>query len=360
LDLLPYLLLPTFFYHFYSLPPHRTNNLEPSRAFRFRDGPSSSKRRRLASSPSSRGQSASTYPLPPFSRLMSSLPSSPSSISSAPVTASAALSAPDPAGYGRADPSLRRSDTGTRSDSHPGRTSSTASDRKRRFAHPEGDRSRHHASGTMESRGHARGSSSRAPSLPRAVRGDPAAGSSYDAPIDLSSSPGPPRRTSRHGQPPQGDGGDYMECFQPRWQPDSEVADCPICGTPFSFFYRKHHCRKCGRVVCASCSPHRITIPRQFIVRPPDFGNSPSQMVPPHAAHAAHPGGPPASSPTAFNPALGGGEEVRLCNPCVPDPNPDPPRGYMMPPRHRSHHSMSTATGRQSPYGVFVSSLECL
>ncbi|EHA25918.1 hypothetical protein ASPNIDRAFT_143971, partial [Aspergillus niger ATCC 1015] len=51
------------------------------------------------------------------------------------------------------------------------------------------------------------------------------------------------------------------------WQPDAEVTKCPICGTTFSFWYRKHHCRKCGRVVCASCSPHRITIPRQFIVR---------------------------------------------------------------------------------------------
>ena len=28
--------------------------------------------------------------------------------------------------------------------------------------------------------------------------------------------------------------------------------------------------RKCGRVVCASCSPHRITIPAAFVVRPPD------------------------------------------------------------------------------------------
>ncbi|KAI5286421.1 hypothetical protein KEM55_000309, partial [Ascosphaera atra] len=30
-------------------------------------------------------------------------------------------------------------------------------------------------------------------------------------------------------------------------------------------------------------------------------------------------------NPAAMNPALGGGEEVRLCNPCVPDPNFEPP-----------------------------------
>ncbi|KAK0664806.1 Lateral signaling target protein 2-like protein [Lasiodiplodia hormozganensis] len=56
----------------------------------------------------------------------------------------------------------------------------------------------------------------------------------------------------------------------PPWQPDSDVSHCPVCGTQFSFWYRKHHCRKCGRVVCANCSPHRITIPRQYIVRAPD------------------------------------------------------------------------------------------
>ena len=34
-----------------------------------------------------------------------------------------------------------------------------------------------------------------------------------------------------------------QEFALPRWQPDSEVNECPICGTQFSIFYRRHHCR---------------------------------------------------------------------------------------------------------------------
>jgi len=91
----------------------------------------------------------------------------------------------------------------------------------------------------------------------------------------------------------------------PKWQPDSEVSKCPVCHAEFSFWFRKHHCRKCGRIVCAACSPHRITIPRQYIVQPPnpfeqEFGIA--EVENPMARY------------------LGGGEVVRVCNPCVPDP----------------------------------------
>ncbi|KAK3074281.1 hypothetical protein LTR53_003392 [Teratosphaeriaceae sp. CCFEE 6253] len=95
----------------------------------------------------------------------------------------------------------------------------------------------------------------------------------------------------------------------PRWQPDDEATQCPVCRTDFGFWNRRHHCRKCGRVVCSACSPHRITIPRQYIVQPPQpFGTE-------FGVETAGQGlegevrGP-----------LGGGEVVRVCNPCVPDP----------------------------------------
>ncbi|EQL30053.1 hypothetical protein BDFG_07395 [Blastomyces dermatitidis ATCC 26199] len=138
----------------------------------------------------------------------------------------------------------------------------------------------------------------------------------------------------------------------PQWQSDSEVSKCPICDTQFSFWYRKHHCRKCGRVVCASCSPHRITIPRQFIVRPPESNRPLSTLLQSNPSEAQvislidddeqRPSAIAGSSVLMDrqqrlrqqrgryppNSALGGGEEVRLCNPCVPDPNPEPPRRY--------------------------------
>ncbi|KAJ5109648.1 hypothetical protein N7532_002293 [Penicillium argentinense] len=140
----------------------------------------------------------------------------------------------------------------------------------------------------------------------------------------------------------------FPEVNLPRWQPDSEVSSCPICGTVFSFWHRKHHCRKCGRVVCASCSPHRITIPRQYIVRPPESSDTPPPGLSPSSSSNVVDltTDDTVTSNPVMNPALGGGEEVRLCNPCVPDPNPNP-LGYesIRPHGHRSTHSLSSTIG---------------
>ena len=151
---------------------------------------------------------------------------------------------------------------------------------------------------------------------------------------------GPPNRSvpppaSSPTQRPTGD------IVLPRWQPDSEVSECPICHRTFSMFFRKHHCRKCGRVVCGSCSPHRITIPRQFIVHPPqdltagliNAGRSPTDAIDltgedDATSRAASNSRSAGQFTPSLDPALGGGQEVRLCNPCVPDPNPSPPPPY--------------------------------
>ncbi|KAI1259283.1 FYVE zinc finger-domain-containing protein [Xylariaceae sp. FL1019] len=122
------------------------------------------------------------------------------------------------------------------------------------------------------------------------------------------------------------------EFLLPPWQPDQAVANCPICNVQFGMITRKHHCRKCGRVVCGQCSPHRICIPHQYIVRAP-------------WEHAA------SRQPMSFGSE--GGQRVRLCNPCVPDPNTTPPQApqYTAPvlaeansARHRRAHSTVTTS----------------
>lgn len=40
----------------------------------------------------------------------------------------------------------------------------------------------------------------------------------------------------------------------PPWVPDAKAESCMRCGRLFGLLRRRHHCRLCGRVVCADCS----------------------------------------------------------------------------------------------------------
>lgn len=42
---------------------------------------------------------------------------------------------------------------------------------------------------------------------------------------------------------------------QSRWTPDSDAQTCELCRVSFTLLRRRHHCRRCGRCVCAECSP---------------------------------------------------------------------------------------------------------
>jgi hypothetical protein len=42
------------------------------------------------------------------------------------------------------------------------------------------------------------------------------------------------------------------------WVDDSDRVTCAACGVQFTLFNRRHHCRLCGEVVCATCSPHTL------------------------------------------------------------------------------------------------------
>ena len=79
------------------------------------------------------------------------------------------------------------------------------------------------------------------------------AGSSGSDPIVLDSSPATPSRMLaplpplpplvRHGPPSAGLARRQSDIVLPRWQPDSDVTQCPVCGRFFTFLFRKHHCR---------------------------------------------------------------------------------------------------------------------
>ena len=40
---------------------------------------------------------------------------------------------------------------------------------------------------------------------------------------------------------------------QPFWVPDADAPDCMICACRFTLVKRRHHCRACGKVLCAAC-----------------------------------------------------------------------------------------------------------
>ena len=46
-----------------------------------------------------------------------------------------------------------------------------------------------------------------------------------------------------------------------RWVPDEEGSGCSLCHSDFSLTRRRHHCRRCGVLVCGSCSDHFVVLP---------------------------------------------------------------------------------------------------
>ncbi|KAH8232382.1 hypothetical protein KR032_005235 [Drosophila birchii] len=50
-----------------------------------------------------------------------------------------------------------------------------------------------------------------------------------------------------------------------QWTRDEEASHCMCCRrAAFTMLMRRHHCRRCGRVVCYACSTHRMRIPELY------------------------------------------------------------------------------------------------
>ncbi|XP_025903296.1 lateral signaling target protein 2 homolog [Nothoprocta perdicaria] len=54
----------------------------------------------------------------------------------------------------------------------------------------------------------------------------------------------------------------------PEWVPDSSCSQCSACRAPFTLLRRRHHCRSCGKIFCARCSPHTAALPHFGQPRP--------------------------------------------------------------------------------------------
>ncbi|ORY96888.1 hypothetical protein BCR43DRAFT_440430 [Syncephalastrum racemosum] len=74
-------------------------------------------------------------------------------------------------------------------------------------------------------------------------------------------------RSSRRDE----DNGSDQTVLNPRrvWESDRQAAECRRCGRRFNFLVRRHHCRRCGQVVCDRCSSHRIHLPPEDIIQDP-------------------------------------------------------------------------------------------
>jgi hypothetical protein len=53
-----------------------------------------------------------------------------------------------------------------------------------------------------------------------------------------------------------------------QWVPDNEVHICMLCKLErFSMFNRRHHCRRCGRVICSTCSSQKLLLPEISVTK---------------------------------------------------------------------------------------------
>ncbi|KAG1147305.1 hypothetical protein G6F37_004977 [Rhizopus arrhizus] len=58
------------------------------------------------------------------------------------------------------------------------------------------------------------------------------------------------------------------------WELDRHAPECRRCHRRFNFLVRRHHCRRCGQIVCDKCSSHRIKLPVEELIEDPMVSSS--------------------------------------------------------------------------------------
>ncbi|KYR01118.1 Esterase [Tieghemostelium lacteum] len=51
---------------------------------------------------------------------------------------------------------------------------------------------------------------------------------------------------------------------RPQWVPDNSSNKCEMCQSEFTFFNRRHHCRRCGHLFCSDCCGLNVSLPQEF------------------------------------------------------------------------------------------------
>lgn len=74
-------------------------------------------------------------------------------------------------------------------------------------------------------------------------------------------SPSPRERSFPESQPPP----EFVPPAAPpgrhQWVPDESESVCMVCCRErFTMFNRRHHCRRCGRLVCSACSTKKMAV----------------------------------------------------------------------------------------------------
>lgn len=91
-----------------------------------------------------------------------------------------------------------------------------------------------------------------------------------------------------------------------QWESDDVATSCRPCRRVFNFFNRKHHCRRCGRIFCGSCSKNEDRLEKDDFVTSAEY-HSYVDVYGEGSGSSANTGGGERWSSTAF---------YRTCDEC--------------------------------------------